>query len=54
VTLNIGHNGGVARAFGDKAENQLTRQFWMTTQPVTRAVRKRAVETLDNGVEGLF
>ena len=53
-TLRIGHNGGVALAFGDKAENQATRQFWMTTQPVRRAVRKRAVEVLDKGVEGLF
>lgn len=54
VTLNIGHNSGVARAFGDKAQNQETRQFWMTTQPVTRAVRKGAVAAFDHGIEGLF
>ena len=59
VSLNIGKNGGYAQATGDKAYNQVpttyapARPFWFTTTTVTRAIRKRVVETIASGISRL-
>lgn len=59
MTLNVGRDGGHAQITGDKAWNQVetrtapARPFWFTTATVTRAVRKRAVETLADNIARL-
>lgn len=56
VELNMGKDGGYARATGDKAWNQVqtatapARPFWFTTRTVEIAVRKRVVETLADNI----
>jgi len=57
MDLRVGRNGGYAQITGDKAWNQVpltngtpARPFWFTTTTVTRAIRKRAVFTLAQGI----
>jgi hypothetical protein len=54
VSLNVGGQGGEARATGEKSYNQGTRPYWFTTQPVKRAAKREASEVLANFIEDLL
>jgi hypothetical protein len=59
VEITAGDFGATARAFGEKSLNQNptqtapARPYWFTSATVTRAVRKRAVDTLAAGIQRL-
>jgi len=59
VELQIGDDGGYARAFGDKAilqkagPRRRARPYWFTTGPASREVHKRATEVLADNLKRL-